>query len=77
VRQARRIVFSVNGRRVRTVNVGASARAVVVTVPLRRTGSRNQTVTARVTFRNGAAARTLSARARRCAQSGVSPTFTG
>jgi hypothetical protein len=30
-----------------------------------------------VTFRNGAAARTLSANARRCAQSGVSPTFTG
>jgi hypothetical protein len=34
-------------------------------------------VTARVTFRNGAAARTLTARATRCAQAAVQPQFTG
>jgi len=34
-------------------------------------------VTVRVTFRNGAAPRTLTARATRCAQGAVSPQFTG
>jgi hypothetical protein len=34
-------------------------------------------VRARVTFRNGAAARTLTTTATRCAQGAVSPQFTG
>jgi hypothetical protein len=75
VRNVRRVVFSVNGRRVRTVNVAANARTVSVALPLRASGSRRQTVTARVTFRNGQAARTLRARVTRCAA--VRPQFTG
>jgi hypothetical protein len=75
VRNVRRVVFSVNGRRVRAVDVAASARTVSVALPLRASGSRRQTVTARVTFRNGQAARTLRARVTRCAA--VRPQFTG
>jgi hypothetical protein len=75
VRQVRRVVFSVNGRRVRTVDVAASTRTVSVAVPLRATGPRRQTVTARVTFRNGQAPRTLRVHVTRCAA--VRPKFTG
>jgi hypothetical protein len=76
-RQIRQVTFSVNGHRVRTVRVRSSARRVTVAVPLSRGGAPRQTVTARVTFRNGAAARTLKTRATRCAQGAVSPQFTG
>jgi hypothetical protein len=48
-----------------------------VSVPVRRFGARRQSVRARVTFRNGAPARTLTASATRCAQTQVSPQFTG
>jgi hypothetical protein len=75
VRRVRRVVFSVNGRRVRTVDLGANARTVSVVVPLRATGPRRQTVTARVTFRSGTAARTLRVHVTRCAA--VRPKFTG
>src|SRR5215210_3141585 len=70
-RQIRRITLLVDGRRVRTVNVRASQRTVSVAVPLRRSGSRRQRIQARVTFRNGARARTLTDRATRCAQVAV------
>ena len=76
-RLIRQVTFSVNGRRVRTVSVRASQRRVRVSVPLSRGGAARQTVTVRVTFRNGAAPRTLTARATRCAQGAVSPQFTG
>ena len=76
-RLIRQVTFSVNGRRVRTVSVRASQRTVRVSVPLSRGGAARQTVTVRVTFRNGAAPRTLTARATRCAQGAVSPQFTG
>jgi len=66
----RRITFSVNGRRVATVGVPAGRRSVTVSLPV-------GAVFARVTFRNGAAARTLRARARRCAARTVRPQFTG
>jgi hypothetical protein len=75
VRQVRRVVFSVNGRRVRTVDVGASTRTVSVVLPLRASGARRQTVTARVTFRTGSSARTLRVHVTRCAA--VRPQFTG
>jgi hypothetical protein len=46
-------------------------------VPLRRRGPAVQTVRARVTFRNGAAPRTLTTNVRRCAPARVAPQFTG
>lgn len=75
-RQMRQVRFSVNGRAVRTVNVARGAPFVRALVPLRRSGPARQRVRARVTFRNGAAARTLSVNVRRCAQAAV-PQFTG
>jgi opacity protein-like surface antigen len=66
----RRVVFSVNGRRVATVVVPVGRRSVTVSLPV-------GAVTARVTFRNGASARTLRARTRRCAARTVRPQFTG
>jgi hypothetical protein len=66
----RRVVFSVNGRRAATVVVPAGRRSVTVSLPV-------GAVSARVTFRNGASARTLRARARRCAPRAVRPQFTG
>jgi hypothetical protein len=75
VRQVRRVVFRVNGRRVRTVNVAANTRTLSVALPLRASGPRRQTVTARVTFRNGTSPRTLRVRVTRCAA--VRPRFTG
>ncbi len=75
--QIRRVTFRVAGRVVRTVTVRAGQRTVSVNLPVRRFGARRQAVQARVTFRNGAAARTLNASATRCAQGAVSPQFTG
>ena len=66
----RRIVFSVNGRSVKTVVVRAGRRTVTVSLPI-------GAVTARVTFRNGATARTLHATTRACAPRVVRPSFTG
>jgi methyl coenzyme M reductase subunit C len=76
-RNIRRITLSVGGRRVRTITMPAGRRSITVSVPVRRFGARRQSVQARVTFRNGASARTLTASATRCAQSAVSPQFTG
>ena len=76
-RQIRRVTLIVNGRPVRTVAVRTGQRTVTVAVPLRRSGASRQTVQARVAFRNGAATRTLSAHATRCAQAAVRPQFTG
>jgi hypothetical protein len=59
------------------VTVRSGQTRVSLSVPVRRSGPARQTVTARVTFRNGAASRTLTAHATRCAASGVSPNFTG
>jgi hypothetical protein len=70
------ISFSVNGRHVRTVKVRSGKRSVIATLPMVNRRSA-QVVTARVTFRNGARARTLSARTNRCAQAAVQPQFTG
>jgi hypothetical protein len=75
-RQMRQVRLSVNGRVVRTVTVAAGALSVRALVPLHRFGPAKQSVQARVTFRNGARARTLSASVRRCAQT-VVPQFTG
>jgi hypothetical protein len=75
-RLIRRVTFFVNGRRVRTVTVRAGQTRVTVSLRLRRSGASRQTVTARVTFRNGAASRTLTAHATRCAPV-VRPNFTG
>jgi hypothetical protein len=76
-RLMRRITFSVNGRPARTVNVPRGVLRVSALVPLRRSGAAVQRVRARVTFRNGARARNLSATVRRCAQTAVAPQFTG
>jgi hypothetical protein len=75
-RQMRQVHFSVGGRAVRTVEVPRGALAVHALVPLRRSGPARQRVRARVTFRNGAPARTLTVGVRRCAQA-VVPQFTG
>lgn len=72
----RRITLFVAGRRVRTVTMPLGARTLAVQVPVRRFGPRRQSVRARVTFRNGAAARTLTASATRCART-AAPSFTG
>jgi hypothetical protein len=76
-RVLRRVTFFVNGRLVRSVTVPAGRRSITVPVPLRRSGAARQTITARVTFRNGARSRTLTAGATRCAQTAVRPQFTG
>ena len=76
-RLMRQVRFSVNGRRVRTVTVARGVRLVTALVPVNRSGARVQTVRARVTFRNGAAPRTLTASVRRCAPARVAPQFTG
>jgi hypothetical protein len=75
-RQMRTIAFSINGRHVRTVTVRAGQRSVKASLPMRNR-SASQVVTARVRFRNGAQPRTLTARAPRCGQAAVQPTFTG
>jgi hypothetical protein len=76
-RSLRTVTFSVAGRRIRTVTVPSGRRTVSVNLPVRRFGARRQSVAARVTFRNGARSRTLTASATRCAQGAVSPQFTG
>jgi len=74
--QMRSVAFSVNGRHVRTVSVRSGQRSVRAALAMRNRRA-SQVVSATVRFRNGAAARTLSARASRCAQAAVQPQFTG
>jgi hypothetical protein len=73
----RRVSFSVKGRRARTVTVAPGARRITALVALRRHGPAVQKVTTRITFNNGAPARTLVAAARRCAPAVVVPKFAG
>jgi hypothetical protein len=73
----RRVRFSVKGRRARTVTVAPGARRITALVALRRHGPAVQKVTTRITFRNGAPARTLVAAARRCTPALVAPEFAG
>jgi hypothetical protein len=75
--QMRQVRISVKGRPARTVTVAPGARRVETRVALRRHGAAVQKVTTRITFRNGAPARTLVAVARRCSRASVAPTFTG
>jgi len=75
-RQMRDIAFSINGRHARTVTVRSGQRSVKASLPMRNRRA-SQVITAHVRFRNGATARTLSARATRCAQVAVAPQFTG
>jgi hypothetical protein len=75
--QMRQVRLSVAGRRPRTVTVAPGARRVTALVALRRHGPPVQKVTARITFRNGAHARTLVAAARRCAPAALAPEFAG
>jgi hypothetical protein len=70
------VAFSLNGRRVTTVRAGRGAHAVSAALPMRDRRAA-EVVRARVHFRNGAAARTLTARAPRCAVVAVRPQFTG
>jgi hypothetical protein len=76
-RLMRQVRVSVNGRHARTVSVGPGARSISTLVALRRPGPRVQVVTTRVSFRNGARARTMSAPARSCTPVTVIPQFTG
>jgi hypothetical protein len=73
--QMRSVAVSVNGHRVRTVRVSSKTRTLRVRVPIAR--GRAQIVSARVSFRNGTAAKTLTNRAVRCAAAQVAPQFTG
>jgi hypothetical protein len=75
-RSMREVAVSLNGRRVRTVQVRPGQRSVRVMVPMRRRAA-SQVVSARVRFRNGAHARTLSKVARSCSAVTVQPQFTG
>jgi hypothetical protein len=75
-RQMRDIAFSINGRHVRTVVVRAGQRSVTASLPMRSRRA-SQVVAAQVRFRNGAKARSLTARATRCARVAVQPQFTG
>jgi hypothetical protein len=75
--QMRQVRFSVKGRPARTVTVAPGARRITTLVALRRHGAAVQKVTTRITFRNGAPARSLVAVARRCSRAAVAPTFTG
>jgi hypothetical protein len=75
-RQMRDIAFAINGRHVRTITVRAGQRSVTASLPMRNRRA-SQLVTARVRFRNGARARTLSTRTSRCGQAAVQSTFTG
>jgi hypothetical protein len=76
-RLMRQVRFSVSGQRARVVNVRPGARSVTALVALRRRGPAVQAVRARITFRNGAPVRTLTAPAHRCGQAAVLPQFTG
>jgi hypothetical protein len=71
----RRIVFTVNGRRVKTVVARGNRRAFTVTLPAAR--GTVQRVAAGVTFANGAPARTLRTTMLRCAPRRVVRQFTG
>jgi hypothetical protein len=73
----RDVTLFLNGRRIKTIKVGAATRTVRTSVPIARGNNRRQVVTARVRFRNGARARTIKANARRCAAAQVQPQFTG
>jgi hypothetical protein len=73
----RQVRFSVKGRPARTVTVAPGRRSVTTLVALRPRGPVAQTVTTRITFRNGTRPRTLVAVARRCSSAAVVPTFTG
>ena len=68
-RQMRSVTLFVNGHRIRTVRVAPGTRTLHVRVPIAR--GRAQIVSARVTFRNGARARTLTNHAVRCAAAQV------
>ena len=70
-----RIVFAVDGRRVKTVAAARGQRTYAATLPV-GTG-RVHRVTARVSFTNGARSRTLRTTVVRCAQQQVAPQFTG
>jgi hypothetical protein len=74
-RQMRSVTLFVNGHRIRTMQVAAGTRTLHVRVPIAR--GRAQIVSARVAFRNGARARTLTNHAVRCAAAQVQPQFTG
>jgi hypothetical protein len=70
-----RVVFSVDGRRVRTVVAPKGQRRFAVKLPIG--AGRVHRVAARVTFSNGARSRTLRTTVVRCAQQQVAPQFTG
>jgi response regulator NasT len=72
-RLMRQVRASVNGTHARALNVTSGARSITTPVALGRTGARVQMVTTRVSFRNGARARTMSAPARRCSPVTVTP----
>jgi hypothetical protein len=71
-RNMRRVTFSVNGKRVRTVAV-RGRRVVRATLP--RRGSGPQAITVRVRYANRT--QVLTTRAARCSQAQVAPQFTG
>jgi hypothetical protein len=70
-----RIVFAVDGRRVKTVAAAKGQRRYAATLPVG--AGRVHRVTARVSFSNGAPSRTLRTTVVRCAQQQVAPQFTG
>jgi hypothetical protein len=74
-RSMRSVTLFVNGRKIRTVRVRSGAQVLHARVPI--INGRKQVVSARVTFSNGARARTLTHSAVRCSAAAVRPQFTG
>jgi hypothetical protein len=72
----RDVTLFVNGRRVRRVRVLSSQHTLRARVPI-PSGRRAIVISARVRFRNGTRARTVTTHARRCAATQVKPNFTG
>lgn len=75
-RSLRQVSVSLNGRHARTVKVRSGQRTVRVSLRLPK-GAVTPMVRARVSFSNGAKARTLVTAARRCSAAVVRPQFTG
>jgi len=75
-RSLRQVSVSINGHHARTVKVRSGQRTVRVSLRLPK-GAVTPMVQARVSFSNGAKARTLVAAARRCSTAVVRPQFTG
>ena len=73
--QLRSVAFTLDGRKLKTVKARGGVAATKVTVAGLKAGTHK--LTAKVTFANGAKAKTLTIRFSRCSTAAVTPHFTG